>query len=293
MSEADTPRAHLAVIGGSGFARTEALADVERWEAPTPFGSPSGPIVLGTLRGHKVAFLPRHGSEHTLLPQEVPFRANIWALKTLGVQGIIAVSAVGSLREEVAPGEMVVPDQIIDRTRHDRPTTFFGGGIVAHVGFADPFCADLSARLLAAGAALGERIHAGGTYVAMEGPVFSTRAESRLYRSWGGTIVGMTAIPEAKLAREAEIAYAMLATATDYDVWREGESGVAVDVILARLGESAATAQRIVSATVADLPTDWTSSARGALRTAIVTEPARIPAQARRDLAPIIGAYLS
>ena len=186
-SHAAAPSARLAVIGGSGFYQMEGLTDVQRWQPATPFGPPSDAITLGTLPGEsaggagggtRVAFLPRHGPGHSLLPQEVPFRANIWALKTLGVQGIIAVSAVGSLQEDIAPGEMVVPDQIIDRTRHSRPTTFFGGGIVAHVGFADPFCADLSARLVAAGEAQGASMHAGGTYVAMEGPLFSTRAES-------------------------------------------------------------------------------------------------------------------
>ncbi|MDE2640128.1 MAG: S-methyl-5'-thioadenosine phosphorylase [Chloroflexota bacterium] len=290
--DASTPAASLAVIGGSGFARMEALREPLVWEPATPFGAPSGPITIGTLHGRRVAFLPRHGAGHSLLPQEVPYRANVWALKALGVQGIIAVSAVGSLQESIAPGEMVAPDQIIDRTRHTRPTTFFGDGIVAHVGFADPFCADLSARLVAAGASLGVLVHAGGTYIAIEGPLFSTRAESRLYRAWGGSIIGMTALPEAKLAREAEIAYGMLATATDYDVWHESEADVSVEVVLARLRENVAAAQRIVAETIRALPADWTSTARGALRHAIVTDPARIPARARADLAPIIGEYL-
>ena len=300
-----TPSAHatphsarLAVIGGSGFYQLAELTEVERWEAWTPFGPPSDAITIGTLeggtsQGGRVAFLPRHGRGHSLLPQEVPFKANIWALKALGVEGIIAVSAVGSLREEIVPGEMVAPDQIIDQTRHDRPTTFFGDGIVAHVGFAEPFCADLSARLVAAGRAVGATVHAGGTYVAIEGPLFSTRAESRLYRSWGGSIIGMTAIPEAKLAREAEISYAMLATATDYDVWHETEADVAVEVVLSRLRENVATARAIVSATIRDLPDDWRRTARGALQSAIVTNPAAIPARVRRDLAVIIGGYLS
>ena len=296
-SNAATPSARLAVIGGSGFYEMNGLADVERWETVTPFGPPSDAITIGTLdggtsSGTRVAFLPRHGPGHSLLPQEVPFRANIWALKRMGVEGIIAVSAVGSLREEIVPGEMVVPDQIIDRTRHDRPTTFFGGGIVAHVGFADPFCADLSARLVAAGRVMGASMHAGGTYIAMEGPLFSTRAESRLYRTWGGSIIGMTAVPEAKLAREAEIAYAMLATATDYDVWHTSEADVSVEVILERLQQNVLSAKGIVGALIRDLPLDWTSTARGALQYAIVTEAARIPAQVREDLAPIIGDYV-
>ena len=287
-----TPDATLAVIGGSGFARMADLGAPLVWETTTPFGSPSAPITIGTLHDRRVAFLPRHGPGHSLLPGEVPYRANVWALKALGVQGIIAVSAVGSLRQAIAPGDMVVPDQIIDRTRHDRPATFFGDGIVAHVGFADPFCADLGARLVAGCAAVGGRVHAGGTYIAMEGPLFSTRAESHLYRSWGGSIIGMTALPEANLAREAEIAYAMLATATDYDVWHETEADVSVEVVLARLRENVARAQRAVAETIRALPADWTSTARGALRHAIVTDPSRIPARVRRDLAPIIGEYL-
>lgn len=289
--------ARLAVIGGSGFASMPGLTEVDRWEAHTPFGAPSDAITIGTLPGGegagiRVAFLPRHGPGHSLLPQEVPYRANIWALKALGVEGIVAVSAVGSLREEIAPGEMVVPDQIIDRTRHDRPTTFFGRGIVAHVGFADPFCPDLSARLLTAAEGVDARAHAGGTYVAMEGPLFSTRAESRVYRTWGGSIIGMTAIPESKLAREAEISYAMLATATDYDVWHETGADVSVEVVLERLRENVASAQAVVRRSVRDLPVDWTSTARGGLRYAIVTEPDRIPDQVRADLDPIIGEYL-
>lgn len=292
MTRPDPPRAEIAVIGGSGFAKMDGLREVAVWEVATPFGPASAPITVGTLHDRRVAFLPRHGEGHTLLPQEVPYRANIWALKSLGVQGIIAVSAVGSLQEEIAPGALVVPDQIIDRTRHQRPTTFFGGGIVAHVGFADPFCADLSARLQAAGVAVSAPMHAGGTYIAMEGPLFSTRAESELYRSWGGAIIGMTAVPEAKLAREAEIAYAMLASTTDYDVWHASEADVSVEVILTRLRENVATAQRIVDGLLADLPAGWTSSAHGALRNAIVTEPARIPATVRAKLAPIIGEYV-
>ena len=297
-SSAASRSAHLAVIGGSGFSSMAGLTNVERWEANTPFGAPSDAITIGSLPGAegaeiRVAFLPRHGAGHSLLPQEVPFRANVWALKALGVEGIVAVSAVGSLQEEIAPGQMVVPDQIIDRTLHDRPTTFFGGGIVAHVDFADPFCADLSARLLGAGATAGATVHRGGTYVAIEGPLFSTRAESRLYRAWGGSIIGMTAIPEAKLAREAEISYAMLATATDYDVWHETEADVSVEVVLERLRENVATAQTIVQAAVRELPADWTSTARGALRYAIVTAPEAIPPQVREDLAPIIGQYVS
>ncbi len=287
------PTAQVAVIGGSGFYDLADLVERESWTPETPFGPTSDPVVVGTLHRKRVAFLPRHGSGHVLLPQEIPVRANLWALKAMGVQGIIAVSAVGSLREEIAPLDMVAPDQIIDRTRHTRPTSFFGSGVVAHVGFADPFCPDLSTRLVQAGRALGQTVHQGGTYVCIEGPLFSTRAESQLYRSWGAAVIGMTAIPEAKLAREAEIAYAMLATATDYDVWHESAADVSADLVVETLRKNVDTARQIVAAVIRDLPEDWRSSAAGALAGAIVTDPARIPAKAKQDLAPIIGAYVS
>ncbi|MEE9277626.1 MAG: S-methyl-5'-thioadenosine phosphorylase [Dehalococcoidia bacterium] len=287
------PTAQYAVIGGSGFYDLEALSERESWTPTTPFGRPSDTITIGAFEGKRVAFLPRHGVGHFLLPQEVPVRANIWALKRLGVQGIIAVSAVGSLREEIEPLHMVVPDQIIDRTNHTRSTSFFGDGIVAHVGFADPFCTDLSRRLVEAGRAQGKTVHAGGAYLSMEGPLFSTRAESQLYRSWGAAIIGMTAIPEAKLAREAEMAYAMLATATDYDVWHATEEDVSADLVLERLAQNVETAREIVGTVLRTLPAGWESTAKGALENAIVTDPARIPGRVKRDLAPIIGAYLS
>ena len=287
------PRATLAVIGGSGFYDMRGLEDIETWAPETPFGSTSDEIVIGTLERKRVAFLPRHGRGHVWLPHEIPVRANIWALKALGVQGIIAVSAVGSLREEIARGDMVVPDQIIDRTKGDRVRSFFEGGIAAHVGFADPFCADLGARLGAVADEVGKTVHRGGTYVCMEGPAFSTRAESALHRSWGAAIVGMTAIPEAKLAREAEIAYAMLATATDYDVWREGEEDVTADAVAAVVRENVAAAQAIVAAVARGLPDGWVSTAAGALRGAIMTDPRRIPAAARERYALLVGEYLA
>lgn len=286
------PSAHLAVIGGSGFYRMPGLTDVETWQTTTPFGDPSDEIVLGTLHEHRVAFLPRHGVGHRLMPHEIPVRANIWALKALGVQGILAVSAVGSLRREIVPGDMVVPDQIIDRTRGARPTTFFGDGIVAHVGFADPFCADLSARLVDSAGRIGRAVHDGGTYIAMEGPLFSTRAESHLYRSWGASIIGMTAIPEAKLAREAEIAYAMLATATDYDVWHESEEDVSADRVAEIVAQNVQSAQAIIADVAANIPADWTSTAEGALRGAIMTDPHRIPDEARERYALLIDGRL-
>ena len=271
------PNALLAVVGGSGFYQMPGLEDVQRWQPDTPFGQTSDEIVIGSLHGKRVAFLPRHGVGHRLMPHEIPVRANIWALKALGVQGILAVSAVGSLRQEIVPGQMVVPDQIIDRTRGGRPTTFFADGIVVHVGFADPFCADLSARLVASAGRVDQTVHAGGAYIAMEGPLFSTRAESHLYRSWGASIIGMTAVPEAKLAREAEIAYAMLATATDYDVWHESEADVTAAAVAEIVAQNVHSAQRIVADLTRHLPADWRSTADGALLGAVMTDPRRIP----------------
>ena len=273
------PTAQLAVIGGSGFYKMPGLTDVESWSPTTPFGDTSDEIIIGSLHGKRVAFLPRHGVGHRLMPHEIPVRANIWALKVLGVQGILAVSAVGSLRQEIVPGHMVVPDQIIDRTRAGRPTTFFGDGIVVHVGFADPFCSDLSSRLLESAGRVGQTVHAGGAYIAMEGPLFSTRAESHMYRSWDAAIIGMTAVPEAKLAREAEIAYAMLATATDYDVWHESEADVTAAAVAEIVAQNVQSAQRIIADLTEHLPSDWTSTAEGALFGAIMTDPRRVPAE--------------
>ena len=279
-NHSDAPRALLGVIGGSGFYRMPGLVETGRWHPQTPFGEPSDEIVVGLLHGKPVAFLPRHGAGHRLLPGEVPYRANVYALKAMGAQAVIAVSAVGSLRAEIEPGHMVVPDQIIDRTRGLRPSTFFGDGIVVHAGFADPFCADLSERLAAAAGEAGQAVHRGGAYVCMEGPHFSTRAESHIYRSWGAAIIGMTAIPEAKLAREAELAYAMLATATDYDVWNEDAPDVSADAVAEIVRRNVDGARGILSALVQDLPSDWRSTAEGALNGAIMTDPARIPAEA-------------
>ena len=275
----DQPTAQLAVIGGSGFYKMPGLTDVESWSPTTPFGDTSDEIIIGSLHGKRVAFLPRHGVGHRLMPHEIPVQANIWALKVLGVQGILAVSAVGSLRQEIVPGHMVVPDQIIDRTRAGRPTTFFGDGIVVHVGFADPFCSDLSSRLLESTGRVGQTVHAGGAYIAMEGPLFSTRAESHMYRSWDAAIIGMTAVPEAKLAREAEIAYAMLATATDYDVWHESEADVTAAAVAEIVAQNVQSAQRIIADLTEHLPSDWTSTAEGALFGAIMTDPRRVPAE--------------
>lgn len=287
------PTALLAVIGGSGFYQMPGLEDVEHWRPETPFGPTSDEIVIGSLHGKRVAFLPRHGVGHRLMPHEIPVRANIWALKALGVQGILAVSAVGSLRQEIVPGHMVVPDQIIDRTRGGRPTTFFGDGLVVHVGFADPFCADLSGRLVESAGRVGQTVHAGGAYIAMEGPLFSTRAESHMYRSWDASIIGMTAVPEAKLAREAEIAYAMLATATDYDVWHESEADVSAAAVAEIVAQNVQSAQRIVADVALNLPADWTSTAEGALFGAIMTDSRRIPAETLERYALLIEGRLS
>ena len=288
----NAPTATLAVIGGSGFYNMPGLTDVERWRPQTPFGDTSDDIIIGALHGKRVAFLPRHGVGHRLMPHEIPVRANIWALKLLGTQAILAVSAVGSLKQEIVPGHMVVPDQIIDRTRGGRPLTFFGDGLVVHVGFADPFCADLSARLIDSANRIGQTVHAGGAYIAMEGPLFSTRAESHLYRSWDASIIGMTAVPEAKLAREAEIAYAMLATATDYDVWHESEDDVSAAAVSQIVAQNVRSAQQIVADLTQRLPDDWTSTAEGALIGAIMTDPKRVPPEALERYALLIDGRL-
>ena len=285
-----TPTADVAVIGGSGFYEMEGLTEVEEVRLDTPFGPPSDALVIGTLAGRRVAFLPRHGTGHRLLPTEIPVRANVWALKALGVHHIISVSAVGSLREELAPTHFVVPDQIIDRTR-GRAATFFGEGLVAHIPFADPFCPHLSQLLAEAGGAAGATVHRGGTYVVMEGPAFSTRAESHLYRSWGAALIGMTALPEAKLAREAEICYAQLAAVTDYDVWHESQEDVTADLILATLRANVETAKRIVRLAVAGLA-PCGDACTNALATALVTPFHLVPEATKQRLRPIIARYL-
>lgn len=290
MTRADA-RATLAVIGGSGFYEVEGLEDVKRVTIETPFGATSDRIVLGTLHGTPVAFLPRHGAGHRILPSELPQRANIWALASLGVEYVLSVSAVGSLREDIAPLDIVVPDQIVDRTRGVRPSTFFGNGIVAHVGFEPPFCPTLSAAAFVAASADTEtNVHRGGTLVVIEGPAFSTRAESEIYRSWGASVIGMTALPEAKLAREAGMCYAMLACVTDYDVWRDGDV-VSADKIVANLRRNVATARRIVADVARSLP-ERACGCAATLSDAIVTPLDVVPEQVRRDLAPILDRAL-
>ena len=283
--------AEIGIIGGSGLYDMAGLTDREQVTVSTPFGDPSGPYVLATLRGRRVAFLARHGVGHRLLPSELNFRANIYGFKTLGVERIISASAVGSLKEDYPPQHIVIPDQFFDRTK-GRVSTFFGRGLVAHVGFAHPFCGTLSKIAADSVEAVGATVHRGGTYVNMEGPQFSTLAESRLYRSWGMDVIGMTNLQEAKLAREAEICYATLALVTDYDCWHPDHDAVTVEMIIANLLRNATTAQAIIAETVGRLPSGRTCGCASALATAIITNPGVIPDQTKRDLAPIIGKYL-
>lgn len=282
-----TARATAAVIGGSGFYQMDGIDDVETVELATPFGATSDAIVIGGVAGTRVAFLPRHGVGHRILPGELPQRANIWALATLGVERIFSVSAVGSLKDVIAPLDMVVPDQLIDRTR-GRASTFFGDGIVAHIAFDAPFCGALSAALLAAAGRSDVRAHAGGTMIVMEGPAFSTRAESLLYRSWGADIIGMTALPEAKLAREAGICYATLACVTDYDTWHPSHDSVTADMIIGNLLKNVANARGIVRDAIATLPTARECACASTLENAIVTPLDLVPDRVKRDLAPIL-----
>jgi 5'-methylthioadenosine phosphorylase len=285
------PEASVAVIGGSGFYQIEGLTDTEEVFPSTPFGQPSDAILIGTLEGKRVAFLPRHARGHRLTPSEVPTRANIFALKQLGVQQIISVSAVGSLREDYAPLDIVIPHQLFDRTRQ-RPSSFFGEGMVVHVGFADPFCSVLSQALYQAAIEVGANVHRGGTYVCMEGPQFSTRAESHVYQKLGFDIIGMTAIPEAKLAREAEICYATLALVTDYDVWRVSEETVTVDMVVQNMLKNVDKAKKIVKASLPLIGDTRSCECTSALRHAIQTQKDLIPQDAKMRLAPLIGKYL-
>jgi len=281
----------IGIIGGSGLYDMAELTDREEKVLTTPFGEPSGPYVLATLRGKRVAFLARHGAGHRLTPSELNYRANIFGMKMLGVEWIISASAVGSLQEQYRPMDLVFPDQFIDRTC-GRVSTFFGSGVVAHVGFAHPFSHHLSVLGADAAAAVGARVHRGGTYVCMEGPQFSTLAESKLYRTWGADIIGMTNLQEAKLAREAEIAYSTMALVTDYDCWHEDHDSVTVEMIISNLTHNARTAQQVIARVVEQLDVERRDPAHSALATAIITRPDAIPEQTRRDLAPIIGKYI-
>ncbi len=290
------PQATIGVIGGSGLYRMEGMADIEEIAVQTPFGNPSDVITIGKVEGVPMAFLPRHGRGHRISPTEIPVRANIWALKSLGVEWIISVSAVGSLREHIAPRDLIIPNQLFDRTK-SRVNTFYEGGIVVHCTFADPFCPTLSNLLLESAHELGDvKVHAGGTYVCMEGPLFSTRAESNVYRSWGMDIIGMTALPEAKLAREAELCYATIACATDYDCWHETEESVTVEMVIGNLMANVTNAQRILRSVAKKIPADRSSNAcecPTALATAILTDRSKIPREAREEYNLFIGKYLS
>jgi len=283
----------LGVIGGSGLYHMPELTDVREEVIETPYGPPSDAILIGTLAGERVAFLPRHGRGHVLTPSEVPYRANIYALKQLGVEQIIAVSACGSLREEFAPGHIVVPDQLVDRTRGERPPSFFEEGLVAHVAVADPFCRELSAVLADAVQEAGGTVHRGGTYITIEGPRFSTRAESALYRSWGMGIIGMTTSPEAFLAREAEMSYAVMAHVTDYDVWHESADDVSVDLVIRTLQANLRLAQQALINVVKRLQAKHLPdcACRHALSSALITDPPKIPNSTLQRLWPIVGKY--
>ena len=281
----------IGIIGGSGLYDMAEVTDRREVIVTTPFGDPSGPYVIGTLRGKRVAFLSRHGAGHRLSPSELNFRANIFGMKRLGVEYILSASAVGSLKEAYRPLDILVPDQFFDRTK-GRISTFFGRGLAAHVGFAHPFCARLSAIAYESGKAAGATVHKGGTYVCMEGPQFSTLAESKLYRSWGADIIGMTNLQEAKLAREAEICYSTIALVTDYDCWHPDHDHVTVEMIIANLSQNAKTAQAIIATAVDALPFERTCECASALKFALITRPDAVPASTLVDLAPIVGRYL-
>lgn len=286
-----TERATLGIIGGSGLYAMDGLEDVREVRPQTPFGAPSDAIVLGRIGEQRLAFLPRHGRGHRFSPTDVPARANIYALKALGVRRVISVSAVGSMREDYPPLDLVIPDQLFDRTKC-RVQSFFGDGVVAHVGFADPFCPDLSAHLAMAAVQLGVPTHRGGTYLCIEGPQFSTKAESRVYRQWGVDVIGMTAIPEAKLAREAELCYATLAFVTDYDVWHAAAEAVTVEMVIRNLAANVGNAKRIIQAVAPHLGGAPACHCSEALKNAIMTAPEHIPAAARSKLALLIDRYV-
>ena len=281
----------VGVIGGSGLYQIAGLGRIREIEVRTPFGKPSDKLISGRLGEFELIFLPRHGKGHRWLPTEVNFRANIFALKKLGVERIISVSAVGSLRENITPGDLVIPDQFIDRTTQ-RPSTFFGNGLVAHVSLADPFCKDLSKVLAGAAHQENANVHAGGTYLCMEGPQFSTRAESHLYRSWNAHVIGMTNLQEAKLAREAEICFVTMALATDYDCWNEHAGDVEIEHVLAVLKRNVDLAQRVIRRALGEFPRQRSCVCASALKDAIITERSRIPKKLSAALRPLIGKYL-
>ncbi len=283
--------AKIGIIGGTGLYQMEGLTETKEVKVKTPFGEPSDVILTGTLEGVRVAFVPRHGVGHRILPSKIPSRANIYALKSLGVERIISVTAVGSFKEELRPIDLVIPDQLIDRTRN-RVSTFFGGGLVVHVAFAEPFCPDLNQILYESAKEAGVQVHKNGTLVVMEGPQFSTRAESRLHRSWDADIINMTSLPEAKLAREAEICYSTLACVTDYDAWYDVYEPVTVDMIIANLQKSTDAAKKVLRGAIGRIGEPRNCPCPTALKEAIVTSPKLIPEKAKKDLALLIGKYI-
>jgi len=284
-------QAPIGIIGGTGLYQMDGFSDVREVVVETPFGKPSDALIVGTLEGRRVAFLPRHARGHRILPHELNFQANVFAMKLLGVEWILSVSAVGSLKEQYAPLDVVVPDQFIDRTRQ-RKSTFFGRGLVAHVAFAHPICRNLARVMAEACAEAGATYHVGGTYVCMEGPQFSTHAESQLYRSWGADLIGMTNLQEAKLAREAEICYSTLAMVTDYDCWHPDHDAVTVEQVIGNLGRNAETARAVLRAAVRRLPIARDCECANALEFALITAADKVPAEVKRELAPIVGRYM-
>jgi 5'-methylthioadenosine phosphorylase len=285
-------RAKIGVIGGSGLYDMEGLSEIEEVKITTPFGEPSDAIIVGNLEGIKVAFLPRHGKGHQISPSNLPVKANIYALKSLGVERIISVSAVGSLKEEIQPMDLVIPDQFIDQTK-GRDSTFFNDGIVAHIALAEPFCPVLSQILFEAATKARAKVRKGGTYLVIEGPQFSSKAESQLYRSWGADVIGMTALPEAKLAREAEICYATLAIVTDYDCWHLSYESVSAEMILGNLQKGVETARKILRLTIPKIPRKRDCICASALKDAIVTSPKYMPPEAKEKLKLLLGKYLN
>lgn len=282
----------IGIIGGSGLYQMDELKEIKEIKVDTPFGSPSDAYVTGALSGRRVAFLARHGRGHRYLPSEINYRANIFGFKKLGVEWIISASAVGSMREDRKPMDIVIPDQFFDRTKA-RKSTFFGEGIALHISFADPVCPTLSQVLLKAGQKVGSSIYQGGIYLCMEGPQFSTKAESQIYRKWGVDVIGMTNLTEAKLAREAEICYATLALITDYDVWHEAEEEVCVEVIVEILQKNAATAQSLIKEAIANIPQERNCSCSKACEAAVITDRKLIPEEVKKKLAPILGKYFN
>jgi len=281
----------LAIIGGSGLYQMAGLADAQQIDIETPFGKPSAPIIIGNLEGHCIAFLARHGIGHHISPSEVPFRANIYALKSLGVERIVSISACGSLREDYAPGEVIIPDQLFDNTRN-RKRTFFEDGLVVHISVANPFCTDLSLRIFQAVKATGAPAHFGGAFITVEGPRFSTKAEANSFRAWGMSIIGMTTSPEAFLAREAEMCYAVMAHVTDYDVWHTSEEPVTVEMVIEILQRNTEIAQEAVKNIASTLERERNCDCSSALATALITNPERIPAETRHRLSLLIEKYL-